>query len=172
MSLFDAKKYNLDTNDPIEVVLSRLKANVDRDRIVRVESKQDKSFHGTISSDGFKIRKIVNYRSSYVPTIEGKLIKRTYGTNVRLKVYAHPIVLLFMIIWFSLLVGFIIMTLLSTFSNTTALIVIPFLLIFGLVGISSASSGYKKEWKKSEDLLYKIIKNEKSFNPDLKIEPD
>jgi hypothetical protein len=171
MSIFDTKTYNIDTNDIKDTVLLNLRRNIDKERIFRFETTTDKPFKGSLQGDKFKVQRITNYRSSFVPMIEGQVSQRSYGTNINLKIYINPIVQVFMAIWILLIIGFIGLILLTSLTNTIALIALPILIVIALIGLSSGDS-IKKEREKSEKLLFKIIKSEKPFNPNFKISND
>lgn len=171
MSVFDAKTYNIDTNDTKDTVLQNLRRNIDKERIFRFETSTDKPFKGSLEGDRFKIQRITNYRSSFVPFIDGQISQRSYGTNIKVKIYINPFVQIFMAIWILLLVGFVGMIILTSLSNMIALIAIPALIIIALIGISSGD-GIRKEREKSENLLYNIINSSKAFDPVYKIPSD
>lgn len=171
MSVFDTKKYNLDTNDAKDLVVQNLRQKIDKERSFGFESSTDKPFKGTLTDDKFKIQRIVNYRTSFVPVIEGQISRRNYGTNIKVKIYINPIVQVFMAIWILLLVGFVGLILLSSLSNILALIALPVLIIIAIIGLSSGNS-IKQEREKSENLLFEIIRNGKIFNPNLKLSND
>lgn len=169
MGLFDTKTYNLDTNDSIDIVLSQLRKNVDKERFFRFDNNFEKPFKGTILENKFKIQRLSRYRNSWIPIIEGTISSKSYGTNIKVKMTAHPIVQIFMTIWILLLIGFVFMIFISSIKSSIALIGLPVLIVIGLFGLTS-SSDIKKEWMKSESLLIKIIRQGKDFNPNFKID--
>lgn len=167
MGLFDTKTYNIDTNDSIDTVFSQLRKNVDKERFFRFDNDYDKPFKGIIIGNKFKIQRLSRFRNSWIPIIEGTISSRSYGTNIKVKMTSHPIVQIFMTIWILLLIGFVFMVLLSSIKSRIALIALPVLIVIGLFGLTS-SSDVKKEWMKSENLLVKIIRQGKDFNPDFR----
>ena len=62
-------------------------------------------FMGEVTQEGFKIRRIIYYRNSFLPQITGQFLPSPRGTKVQVTMTLHPVVLVFMAIWFAA-VGF------------------------------------------------------------------
>ncbi len=168
MSIFDKKTYNIDTNDSIDIVIENLSSKIEKEKFLQFEDQIDRPFVGKFRGNDFKIKRKINYKNSFNPTIEGKISARSYGTNVKVKICVSPIAQVFMVIWLLLLIAFFGMLLMSSILSRIVLIILPILIIIGLIGLSSNNS-YKKESLKSERILNGIVRNGKGFNPNLKL---
>lgn len=58
------------------------------------------TFFGTVGESSFKLRRNVDYRNSFLPTIYGVVSDDTAGTRIKVSMYLHPLVALFMMVWF------------------------------------------------------------------------
>src|ERR1700722_16098651 len=61
-------------------------------------------FLGSVENLSFKIRRNIQYRNSFLPIIQGKIVPTPTGSRVNVFLYMHPFSLVFMMIWFAVLV--------------------------------------------------------------------
>jgi hypothetical protein len=54
--------------------------------------------------DSFRLRRVINYRNSFLPQIRGRIVATTSGSIVEGSMALHPAVLGFLIFWFAFLV--------------------------------------------------------------------
>jgi YD repeat-containing protein len=62
------------------------------------------AFLGSVENLSFKIRRNIQYRNSFLPIIQGKIVPTPTGSRVNVFMYMHPFSLVFMMIWFGELV--------------------------------------------------------------------
>jgi hypothetical protein len=70
------------------------------------QHRSEKEFRGHVSENGFRIRRNIRGRNSYLPLIKGKLEPTANGTRVILTFTLHPIVLITLaafIVWAEIL---------------------------------------------------------------------
>ncbi|MHC5676375.1 hypothetical protein [Nostoc sp.] len=60
------------TSDSLPIVLQRLNAFVGSTKAFRF-SRKHAPYQGTISESGFQISRIIHYRNSFLPVIQGEL---------------------------------------------------------------------------------------------------
>jgi len=61
-------------------------------------------FEGTITSEGFKVSRIIRYRNSFLPVISGNFSPTANGVRVDVTLRLHRAVLAFSVVWFSFVV--------------------------------------------------------------------
>lgn len=59
-----------------------------------------KEFEGSTGSDGFTINRIISYRNSFLPVLNGRFKPNKLGTKIDVYVTLHPIILVFFPIFF------------------------------------------------------------------------
>lgn len=63
-------------------------------------SSDHKPYEGSINENSFSITRIIGYRNSFLPRINGVVEKGFNGTKIRVKMKLHILVIVFMFIWF------------------------------------------------------------------------
>ena len=58
-------------------------------------------FEGTITSEGFKVSRIIRYRNSFLPVISGNFSPTAKGVRVDVTLRLHGAVLAFSVVWLS-----------------------------------------------------------------------
>ncbi|MEM5371237.1 hypothetical protein V4C53_35115 [Paraburkholderia azotifigens] len=61
------------------------------------------TFIGKVGDNSFKLRRNIKYRNSFLPTIYGVFVGDTAETRVKVYMYLHPFVVLFLAVWFGTL---------------------------------------------------------------------
>ncbi len=115
-------------------IYSKLNDFIEFDKSHRVglyDTKSTKKYSGQIIENSFYIKRIINYKNSFLPRIEGTIISDIRGTKVNIKMRLYPLVLIFMIIWFTGLsiVTFIILSARDGNNNNIFPLIIPFIMI-------------------------------------------
>lgn len=89
-------------------------------------------FHGEIGKETFKIKKVLNYKNSFNPTIKGtiKMIDNN-KTQIEYQLKLNPFIKIFSIIWLIFAVTFFISSLII--AQPIAIGFSVFILIFGLI---------------------------------------
>ena len=57
-------------------------------------------FIGKIEGDSFRVRRDIHYRNSFLPLVWGRISSVSMGTHISVTMFLHPIVALFMAVWF------------------------------------------------------------------------
>ncbi len=116
-----------------------------------------KPYEGRISSRKFDIKRIINYRNSFLPRINGIVEKDYDGINIKVKMRLHTFVIVFMCCWWGV-AGFACIAFLkqslgtSDFSPAT---LIPFCML--LFAYLLTMGAFKVESNKSKMDLQKIF---------------
>lgn len=121
-----------------------------------------KPYIGKIYNNTFEIKRVINYRNSFLPKINGEIQNDINGSKINIKMDLSEIVKVFMILWLGgVLLGCIATAYNIIFndglnSEGRFFMLIPFfMLIFGVVMVSF---GFKAESKKSIKDLEEILK--------------
>ena len=111
-------------------------------------------FVGAAKGDRFRVRRDIRYRNSFLPIVLGRVTAVPAGVRVEVTMFLHPIVAVFMLVWFSG-VGFAAWALLRTprhapigFFGAVAI------LMFGLVLVGT---GFFSEARKARRLLERAL---------------
>lgn len=116
-----------------------------------------KPYEGTISGNSFRIHKIINYRNSFLPIIEGKICPETMGCKINIKMNMHIAVILFMFFWIGNLlpvsVGFLLAMLTDASMGIAGLVPLG-MCIFGYF---LCTLNFKAEARNSKDFLENLF---------------
>jgi hypothetical protein len=85
-----------------EEILGRLSGFIESENSFRLTffgSGSTKSYSGHINAGTFDIKRIINYRNSFLPRITGAIEKDFDGTTVKVKMRLHPFTIIFFFIW-------------------------------------------------------------------------
>lgn len=119
--------------------------------------ERTKSFKGEISDEGFQISRIINYRNSFLPVIEGRFSPQVKGVRVEIKMKLHSVVLIFCIVWLCFFGRFVIAAATNILDagrvNIRMLFPFGIFLLFYLI----ATIAFGVEAKKASRLLIKIF---------------
>lgn len=67
--------------------------------------KRTEKFEGTVSDESFQISRIIRYRNSFLPVIQGRFSPFGSGVRIEVTMKLHVIILIFSLLWLSF-VGF------------------------------------------------------------------
>jgi hypothetical protein len=154
-------KLKLQSNLGMNEIFKNLKSNIGEKKWF--SNPKDKYFVGMCSITQFKINRSIQYRNSFLPMIEGRIIRGNDITKIDVSMSFHPLVLIFGFVWFSgiglrcFLAILILLDVIKEGQNKQLLFV-PFLLLGG--GIALFSIPFKIEVKKAKDKLMDILKAE------------
>ena len=83
-----------------EEIIRRLIAEVASRRISFgiFENRREK-FEGEVSENGFKISRIIRYRNSFRPVIEGEFSSLVKGVRIDVRLRLHTMVMIFSLLW-------------------------------------------------------------------------
>lgn len=88
------------TAQPLADVLEVLENHIEPYRLEILVSRHQTPYAGKLSESGFEIRRVVGYRNSFLPKIIGRFEPQPDGTRIHLKMHLHPLVSVFLGIWF------------------------------------------------------------------------
>lgn len=101
MKLLPYDSFTIQTRDPLPLILQRLNAEVEAPRIGFGFSQHRALYQGSVSEDGFKITRIINYRNSFLPIIRGSFAQEPDGTTIiHITMGLHPFVMAFLGFWY------------------------------------------------------------------------
>jgi hypothetical protein len=147
-----------------EELLERLRDAIETERINDLSSRDkinSKPYFGTIQNGSFNIRRVINYKNSFLPQINGEIKEDVNGTQIKVEMKLMNFVKFFMIIWFSFCVFFVLIFLLvllfdkNSNSESGFSIIVPLLML--IFASFLVSSGFESESKKSVKDLEEIL---------------
>jgi len=125
-------------------------------------SSDHKPYEGSVNGNSFSITRIIVYRNSFLPRINGIIEKDFNGNKINVKMRLHVFVIVFMFIWFGG-IGIGCLAVLATgfkfgSQNFEPMSLIPFgMLIFGYALVTG---GFKYESIKSKKYLAQLFEAE------------
>jgi len=100
MQLLPRDTFTIQSHKSLPEVIERLKEHIEAPKAIRWHfSHNHAPYEGTISSSGFEIRRIIDYRNSFLPNIRGRFDSSSAGTRIRITMGLHPFVTAFLIFW-------------------------------------------------------------------------
>lgn len=86
MQLLPYSRFTLKTHESLLAVINKLDAHIEAPKPFRKKlSRNHAPYTGTISSDGFEIRRIIHYRNSFLPKTRGRFESGSQGFPACLK---------------------------------------------------------------------------------------
>ncbi|MDH4471519.1 MAG: hypothetical protein QE487_02870 [Fluviicola sp.] len=90
-----------------EEVLVRLGDILEPEKMVRIRffglgRRSGKFYEGSINNDSFEMKRIIGYKNSFIPKISGNVENTLGGSLIHVKMRLHVFVMIFMIVWMSL----------------------------------------------------------------------
>lgn len=104
VGLLPFERFTLHSNLRPDDILYRLRENVEPERTFRFRgflfSGNGKPYEGSVNQNGtFSIKRLINYRNSFLPVIEGVVEHEGRGSRVKVKMRLNTFVLVFIAIW-------------------------------------------------------------------------
>lgn len=94
-------RFIIQTPDALQAVIARLEANVEPPKALRWSFDRNHApYEGSISESGFTMNRIPRGRNSFIPRIEGRFETPLGGTVVHITMKLHPLVMIFLVMWF------------------------------------------------------------------------
>lgn len=103
VNLLPTNRFTLTSPDPLPQVVARLATYIEPAKTKRWRFSGDHApYEGTISETGFEISRIIviHYRNSFLPVIRGQFEVVPTGTAVHIRQGLHPLVIVFLVIWY------------------------------------------------------------------------
>lgn len=122
--------------------------------------KRTEKFEGTVSGEGFRISRIIRYRNSFLPVIQGRISPFGAGVRIEVTMKLHGIVLVFALLWLGF-VGFPVLGAVLQFLTTgrfeeAAWFPCAMLVLFFLM----TAIGFEIEAHKARKLLSRIFETD------------
>lgn len=158
MKLWTHDSFEIETKLTREIVVERLRNKVEKDKLLR-PSQEHNYFQGKVTTDGFLIKRIIHYRNSFIPIINGKFIGNNSDIKVAIRMGLNPFVAAFMFFWLGgagLGILGVIAGLLTKQTTSVALILIPVGML--LFGWALVSAGFWFEAKRQKIVLVEMFK--------------
>ncbi|WP_338762915.1 hypothetical protein WAF17_18570 [Bernardetia sp. ABR2-2B] len=145
-----------------EEIAKRLNEVTEPKKMIRMtgvfSNKNHKEYEGAVDTNSFKISRIIGYRNSFLPRIEGEIEESKESTLVHIKMRLHTFVLVFMGIWLTI-VGLVAIAVLSSLflseSNIGFGVFIPCFMF--LVGLLMPILAFHYEGNKSKEFFENLF---------------
>jgi hypothetical protein len=148
-------------------IMWRLESILEEEKIIRlripfVKRKDGQPYEGSTNGNTFEMQRIINYRNSFLPVIEGRVEDNFTQRHVHVKMRLNRVVMIFMMFWCGILLfGIGAMTFVSNADSNPkgevepVLKLIPiFMLLFGY-GLTTFF--FKLESKKSKKFIKDLL---------------
>lgn len=113
-----------------------------------------KEYEGVIYDNSFEINRIIKNRNSFLPQITGTIQENNYETQIEVKMKLHRLVSIFMIFWCTIVIFFLIMTLIESKGATIDIVFPLSMLLFAYL---LTMLGFKIESKRSKNDIEKML---------------
>lgn len=157
MKLWPSDTFEVETwLSPGEIV-EALRPKIEPTKLIRF-SRDHAPYQGELTSDGFRMTRVIHYRNSFLPIITGAFVPTPSGTKVEVHLGLHSLVIAFMCFWFCG-VGFASLVILAVVLSGVvhpAFLLIP----LGMLGFGWAlvSGGFWFEASSQRPLLIKLFR--------------
>lgn len=144
-------------------VKKRLADLIEPEKIFRfnlLSSSSKKPYEGQINGNTFTMKRIINYRNSFLPRIDGTVRKDEEGTTINVSMQLPVMVIVFLCIWCGGVSFACLAFLLQAFSDSafSPAPLIPFGMLIFCYALTMG--GFKYESSKSKKHLQKILEAE------------
>jgi hypothetical protein len=148
-------RFEIDVNAQPPTVVERLRTIVRGKLSFREAIRQSFPFNkaegapfiGSVLDDSFKMRRNIRYRNSFLPMIRGRIASYGVGTRVSVTMFLHPVVVIFMIFWLSMVAS-------VAFSHPTLSLIPWGMLAFG---VALPVGGFIPEAIKAKRLIVEAL---------------
>ena len=144
-------------------IIKRLSDCVETQKTFRIDvfsGGAGKPYEGKINSQAFNIKRIINYRNSFLPRITGNIESDFDGIKIYVKMRLHVFVVVFLSVWCGIIgigsITFLWHAYYNSEVNFAALI--PFGMLIFVYGLTTG--GFKYESNKSKRDLQEIFQAE------------
>lgn len=160
--------YCFEINTPLHVeeISAILEQSISRDKPsetvwgvnLRPAVKRKSPFYGTVTANGFSIRRVLNYYTSFEPYITGSYKPDHLGTTVRIRMSIHPLAMSLVVFYFAFV---ILIAFPGTFEIYHKLgrfefgLMIPVVMLLG--GLAITQGSFWSEATKSRRLLIEMF---------------
>ena len=154
MAFVPYEHFTIDTSLPFDEAVDRIAQRVEPKRFFRNPfSREHKEFEGSVTPQDFKISRIIHYRNSFLPIINGQFVKTPLGTRLIVRMTLHPFVIAFLILWLGLLGLTSVMALLKSEGKAAA----PFMLAMLALAYLLTTGVFKWEARKARNRFMQLF---------------
>jgi len=115
-------------------------------------------FEGEVREDGFTISRVINYRNSFLPVIEGKVVAKGDGSELHVELRPARAVRLFLSIWLGFLGVFATLSFIPlSRGEMDGLLLLVLPIFMGSFGIVISHAGFSHEHGRALKELSKIL---------------
>ena len=165
------ENYTLTTRLPVAEVRRRIADSIEPKTsfILPMSNKgRLKPYEGQLVGDTFTINKIIDYKNSFLPIITGNISASRGQTEVAIKMGLAPLVLVFIVMWFSIISMICLSILLSGLLRFSQILqpgfdyalLIPFGMLLFFCGITVIP--FRIESKKSKQFLAELLNGQET----------
>ncbi len=160
------RKFTIDSNLSRTEIICRLFDSIAEPRKNwQLFENRPEIFEGELSESGFQIKRIIRYRNSFLPIINGSFSFHENGSKIMITMELHPLVLAFLALWTFPLVAIGLLCLLSLIVSIITTGIIDFdILVISLVLIGMflfcyflTITGFNIEANKARQILYELL---------------
>lgn len=159
MKIYPKDTFDIDTPLSASGIFSTLESEVEAPKRFRWWSSSGKKYQGKFNQTDFKIWRIISYRNSFLPIVEGTITPTTSGSRIAVTMRLHRFVAAFMLFWLGgvslALVSFFIATMRGKMAPLPALLIPLGMLLFGIL-LTSCSFWW--EAKRTKPFLIELFK--------------
>jgi hypothetical protein len=99
MKIYHKDTFDIDTALSAPDIFSVLESEVEAPKWFRWWSSSGKKYQGEFTQTDFKIWRIISYRNSFLPIVEGIITPTTSGSLIAVTMRLHRFVAAFMLFW-------------------------------------------------------------------------
>jgi len=154
------EKFTIHSSRNPDHVRETLLEVVDPRQILPWDAKNSaKPYQGEIGDRAFQISRIISYRNSFLPLINGRITPEETGSKIEIFISLDPLVFIFMLVWLGMVGNMGILFLLATLGegNFEPAALIP--LGMFLFGFLLVFVGFKPEAAKAKKFLRELLEN-------------
>jgi len=164
MRLLPIENISFKTDLSPEQVLHRIKENIEPKKefrfITNVSAGKGNPYEGSVTRNSFVISRVITYKNSFLPRIEGQVLEDDGGASIYVKMRLHHYVRVFMTLWFGGILAFtcyVLVLLTPSSEEFLPTLSIAFgMLVFGYV---LSFVAFKYESRKSVQYLAKLLQS-------------
>jgi hypothetical protein len=147
-------RFELTSPLALQAAMDALRAHVEPVKWLRwrwPSSGNDERFEGDVGADRFNVRRIIGYRNSFLPEVQGAVTTTGRHTRVAIEMRLSTLVLIFIALWCTGVVA----ALIGTISANPRLIWLPLLMLAFLYAMTMGAFWF--EASKQERVLRRIF---------------
>jgi hypothetical protein len=158
MTLIPFDRVTLVAPATAEDILQRLRASVGQATLNVFAAKVTKPFLGKVGADGFRIRRNINYRNSWMPVLVGRITQEGANAVIRVRLRLVTFVLVFTSFWIVMATfGALAITWRSFSATDPSRWISLLILVFPAFGYALCMGGFLYERKRSLKELKELL---------------